>query len=490
MDPMTELFYDESNTILQELRKGMVTCKGMSVYGQDIVQSVFRCVHTLKASSTMMMFENLSQLSKSLEQMLFCFRGEGKEIAETQRFDDILVSYVDFFERETDQLTLGKTPEERADDLAEKIKAYTEELTGSMEEDEIEAYRQHYSTQPKRQIYYIAGDTEGDGAETSSEPEKGKKEDAIQMAAEPDKEDGIRAEKKEEDDGSHASQKVPACESGTAGSPSDDKAPCAAKEQENSMATFGKGSDNSPKRYVISENKREMLFRGIRNLQRMVNSLEYSVTEEGTGEITLEQLEKLRDIERDLVQVKKYLTKADFVPVAKKMEIVVEEMSMKLGKRVRLLVKGEHTPIDFEMREKISNALIHIIRNAMDHGIEDMDERERMGKAPVGLIKLKFAIENGALRISVKDDGRGIDTNAILRKAEEQGMLEKPASEYTRDEAYALMLKSGVTTTEIPNDYSGRGVGMDVIAHTVEELGGKLKITSQFDEGTTITMKF
>ncbi len=490
MDPMTELFYDESNTILQELRKGMVTCKGMSSYGQDIVQSVFRGVHTLKASSTMMMFENLSELSKSLEQMLFCFRGEGKEIADTQRFDDILVSYVDFFERETDQLTLGKTPEERADDLAEKIKSYTEELTGSMEEEEMEAYRQRYSAQPKRQIYYIAGDTESEsnGAEAASEPEK--EEKSIRTPVQPEGEDGAGAAREENGDASHMPKDIPNFENGPTGSAGDEKDLHAMKEQGDSMAAFGKGSDNSPKRYVISENKREMLFRGIRNLQRMVNSLEYSVTEEGIGQFTLDQLEKLREIERDLVQVKKYLTKADFVPVAKKMEIVVEEMSMKLGKRVRLLVKGEHTPIDFEMREKISNALIHIIRNAVDHGIEDMDERERMGKAPVGLIKLKFAIENGSLRISVKDDGRGIDTQAILQKAEEQGMLEKPASEYTREEAYDLMLKSGVTTTEIPNDYSGRGVGMDVIAYTVEELGGKLKIISQFDEGTTIMMKF
>lgn len=472
LDPMTELFYDESNTILQELRRGMVACKGMTVYGQEIVQSVFRGVHTLKASSTMMMYENLSQLSKSLEQMLFCFRGEGKEIADTQRFDDILVSYVDFFERETDQLTMGKTPEDRAEELEEKIKVYTEELTESMEEEEMEAYRQRYSAQPKRQIYYIAGDTEEKGTETPREPgaEKERKS-AARISSLTGKEEVLVQPSEEKD--------------------TPDAAVPREAQREKMAGRDGEVSDdNSPKRYVISENKREMLFRAIRNMQRMVNNLEYSITEEGTGEFTLEHLEKLRGIERDLIQVKKYLTKADFVPVAKKMEVVVDEMSMKLGKRVRLLVKGEHTPIDYEMREKISNALIHIIRNAMDHGIEDMDERELMGKAPIGLIKLKFAIENGSLKISVKDDGRGIDTQGILRKAEEQGKLEKPMSEYTREEAYAMMLESGVTTTEIPNDYSGRGVGMDVIAHTVKELGGKLKISSQPDEGTSIVMKF
>jgi len=471
LDPMTELFYDESNTILQELRRGMVACKGMAVYGQDTVQSVFRGVHTLKASSTMMMYENLSELSKSLEQMLFCFRGEGKEITDTQRFDEILVSYVDFFERETDQLTVGKTPEERDENLEEKIKVYTEELTGSMEEEEMEAYRQRYSAQPKRQIYYIAGNTEEKVLQTPREPQpEQEKKRAVQSSL----------QGKQETAGRPLEETVT----------SDAAVPGEARREKAAGGVAEASDDRSPRRYVISENKREMLFRSIRNLQRIVNSFEYSVTEEGTGEFTLEHLEKLRGIERDLIQVKKYLTKADFVPVAKKLEVVVDEMSKKLGKRVRLLVKGEHTPIDFEMREKISNALIHIIRNSMDHGIEDMDERERMGKAPVGLIKLKFAIEDGSLKISVKDDGRGIDTQGILRKAEEQGMLKKPLSDYSKGEAYDLMLKSGVTTTEIPNDYSGRGVGMDVIAHTVEELGGKLKIFSQPDEGTAVTMKF
>lgn len=457
MDPMTELFYDESNNILQELRRGIVAHKGMSVYDQEVVQSVFRCIHTLKASSTMMLYENLSELSKAFERLLFCFRGEGKTIADTQRFDDILVSYLEFFERETDKLPAGKQPEDRAEELEEKIKSYTEDMTQQMGAEEAEAYQEKISEPKKRQVYYIAGTTEEEGQDAPSE-EKKRKEIAVQSVPE---------------------QKQPSYESEFFSE---------AKEKEEEKEE--EISDKSQKRYVILENKREMIFQGIRNLQRVISTLEYSIDESGVGEITTEQIERLREIEKDFLQVKKHLTKADFVPVAKKMEIVVDEMSAKLGKQVRLLVKGENTPVDFDMREKISNALIHIVRNAVDHGIEDIDERERLGKAPVGLIKLKFATEDGHLKISVKDDGRGIDTDGILKNAEEQGFLDKSLTDYTSDEIYQLMLESGVTTTEIPNDYSGRGVGMDVIAHTVEELGGKLKITSRPEEGTTITMKF
>lgn len=458
MDPMTELFYDESNNILQELRRGIVAYKGMSVYGQEVVQSVFRGIHTLKASSTMMLYENLSELSKAFERLLFCFRGEGKTIEDTRRFDDILVSYLEFFERETDKLPAGKQPEDRAEELEEKIRAYTEDMTEQMGEEEAEAYQEKISEPKKRQVYYIAGATEEEGQEAPSE-DRERKDLAVQSMP-------------EQQESSYQSEFF---------SEGKNKEKKPEKEEI---------SDKTQKRYIILENKREIIFRGIRNLQRVISTLEYSLDESGVGEITREHIEKLREIEKDFLEVKKHLTKADFVPVAKKMEIVVDEMSAKLGKQIRLLVKGKNTPVDYEMREKISNALIHIVRNAVDHGIEDMDERERLGKAPVGLIKLKFATENGRLKISVKDDGRGIDTDGILKNAEEQGFLDKSLTDYTSEEAYQLMLESGVTTTEIPNDYSGRGVGMDVIAHTVEELGGKLKITSRPEEGTTITMKF
>lgn len=450
MDPMTELFYDESNGILQELRRGMAAHKGMSSYDQEIVQSVFRSVHTLKASSTMMLFENLSELSKALEQLLFCFRGEGKEIADTERFDEILIDYVDFFEKEIDKLSMGQQPEDTADGLEEKIKSYTEDMQKQMEDHEVEAFRKQ-AVDPKHQVYYIAG-VQDDVGETNKAPEK------MPVSGQPKWQQEKNAGETLSGEG-QSEYVVPV-------------------------------SDKSKKKYVLSEEKREIIFRGTRNLQRIVDSIEYSVDESGYGKITLEQLGRLKEIKKDFLQIKKYLTKADFVPVAKKMEVVVDEMSMKLGKQVRLVVKGEHTPVDYEMREKISNALIHIVRNSVDHGIEDMDERERLGKAPVGLIKMKFVTEDGSLKIIVKDDGRGIDTDGILRNAEGQGFLEKDMAEYSREEAFKLMLESGVTTTEIPNDYSGRGVGMDVIAHTVEELGGKLKISSKLDEGTTITMKF
>ena len=131
---------------------------------------------------------------------------------------------------------------------------------------------------------------------------------------------------------------------------------------------------------------------------------------------------------------------------------------------------------------------MHIVRNAVDHGIESMDVREQMGKAPVGIIRLSFKKKDDKLIITVEDDGAGIDKKAVLKSAEKNNILKKPAEEYTDEEIINLMYTSGVSTTEKPNDYSGRGVGMDVIHHNIVSLGGTINITSNYGYGTKVKL--
>lgn len=442
MDSMTEMFYDESSGILCDMRKSLMT-KPEEGYGQDVVEELFRGVHTLKADSAMMLYEQMATLSSTLESLLYCFRGGDKRIEDTKRFSEIISEYLNFFENETDKLSQGKVPDGDAQELEQKIKAYTTEMTDQMQEHEREEYHQRVS-KPRRQVFYIAGATENNGVSSES------------------KEDGKE-------------NVVTAGESGS-------------KRDSSSAADFKK--KRKKKKFIISSEARDEICQASRDLLRLVDALEYSYTEDGRIVVSDRQLKKLRKIQGDLEEAKKELVNTDFVPVARKMEIVVDEMSDELGKPVKLLVKGEETLVDSEKREKISGALIHIIRNAVDHGIEDMETRERLGKSPMGLIKLRFGTENGNLEVSVKDDGAGIDTKEILKAAQKNGSLEKSAEQYTEKEIYKLMLRSGITTTKKANAYSGRGVGMDVISHNVEELGGKLKISSKKGIGTTITMKF
>lgn len=445
MDSMTEMFYDESSGILREMRKGMLLGKETGWEDQEAVQEIFRGVHTLKADSAMMLYENMADLSNRLESLLYCFRGEGKKVTDADRFERIVDAYLDFFEQETDKLTKEIFPNGEASELEEEIKKFTEEITAGMEEEEAVEYQKEIS-KPSRQVFYIASASDeempdlGSGIPSEVEPEVREE----QTASEEEKE----------------------------------------QEEEKNVA---KGSK---KKYMISGEDRERVCQSARDLLRLIDNLEYSFGSSEEGCISKEQLERLKAIQNNLTEVKNALVNTDFGPVAKKMVIVVDEMSEQLQKPVKLVVKGEDTLVDSERREAISGALIHLVRNAVDHGIEDMDTRERFGKSPMGLIKLRFSTEDGHLKVSVKDDGAGIDTERILEAAKRNNLLTKEPEEYTEREIFNLMLVSGLTTRKEANEYSGRGVGMDVINHNVKAFGGKLKISSKKGLGTTITMKF
>lgn len=435
MDSMTEMFYDESSGILRDMRRGLFLGRENSWSNQEAVQEIFRGVHTLKADSAMMLYENMAELSSVLESLLYCFRGEEKKVTDAERFERIVSSYLDFFEQETDKLAQGRTPDGNASELEMEIKEFAAQVAGQMPEEEQKKYKEKLS-KPRRQVFYIAS------ASDEEMPELQKKENALTD------EDSRRE---------------------------------------------GKGAESTKekiRRYMISDDDRERVCQSVRDLTRLVDNLKYSFRKGQEGVVTREQLERLKNIQNNLEEVKKSLVNTNFEPVAKKMAIVVDEMSEKLKKPVKLVVKGEDTLVDSERREAISGALIHLIRNAVDHGIEDMDTRERLGKSPMGLIKLRFSTENGRLKVSVKDDGAGIDTEKVLEAAKKRNLLVKAPEKYSEREIFSLMLISGLTTKQEVDEYSGRGVGMDVINHNVTEHGGKLKISSKRGMGTTITMKF
>lgn len=430
MDPMMELFLDESNSILQDMRKCMISARKQKIYDQDVVQRLFRGVHTLKADSTMMLYDPMAELSRTLESLLYCFKGDKQNINDIERFTGIINEYLDYFEEQTDLLADGGSPSSYEASLLQQIEDYTEELKGKMNENDRESYQKNVSKK-KRQLFYIPGVASGSG----------------------------EAEKISEE------------------------------SQETAVVEAEEGEEPIVKNYLISEEEKGKIFHSVRNLQRLLSNIEYTQDDAGVCRVNKEQFEKLKELCDELIAVKGHLKQTDFVPVAKKLEIVVDEIAEKLHKNVKLTIKGEKTPVEYEIREKLSAALIHVVRNAVDHGIEDMEGRELAGKSPMGLILLTFHTTDGHIEVSVKDDGRGMNQEAILEKAKKEGLLRKPEEEYTKSEIIDLVLKSGFTTKEVPEEFSGRGVGMDVIAHNVEELGGKLEITTEEGIGTTILIR-
>lgn len=171
-----------------------------------------------------------------------------------------------------------------------------------------------------------------------------------------------------------------------------------------------------------------------------------------------------------------------------KMKRVVRDTSKKTGKEIHLVIQGEDTEIDKTMIDSLSDPLIHIIRNAIDHGLEaNADERVMAGKNIEGVITLRAFHKSGNIVISVSDDGRGINKEKVLKKAIERGIANENEN-LTDSQIFALIMQPGFSTADTISDLSGRGVGLDVVKTSIEKLRGKIEIDSKENEGTTFSM--
>lgn len=167
---------------------------------------------------------------------------------------------------------------------------------------------------------------------------------------------------------------------------------------------------------------------------------------------------------------------------------LVRDLSNELGKQIELTTAGGETELDKTVIERLKDPLVHIIRNSLDHGIEAPAERAAVGKPETGTIHLSARHSGANVLIEIKDDGRGLSSEKIRAKAESQGIV-TPDEELKRQEIYNLIFAPGFSTAETVTDVSGRGVGMDVVKRSIEELRGSIEIDSKEGSGTTITLR-
>ncbi len=172
-----------------------------------------------------------------------------------------------------------------------------------------------------------------------------------------------------------------------------------------------------------------------------------------------------------------------------KMRRLVRDLSKRFGREIRLEISGQETEMDRNVIEEIADPLMHIIRNAIDHGIETKEARRSAGKEPKGLLSLGARYEGNEIWIRVADDGKGLDREKILILAAERGLLNGDSESMKDQEVYHLIFEPGFSTAEKVSEISGRGVGMDVVKRNVEKLRGKIDIDTTPGEGTAITLK-
>ena len=197
---------------------------------------------------------------------------------------------------------------------------------------------------------------------------------------------------------------------------------------------------------------------------------------------------QLMKITSDLQDVIMSMRMMPLNPTFQKMNRIVFDSARKLGKEIDLVISGENTEVDKNIIENISDPLMHIIRNSVDHGIETKEERIAAGKDPKGVIKLTAKNEGGKVLIIVEDDGQGLNKEKILAKARKNGLINKDI-EYSDKEIFQFITLPGFSTKEKVTELSGRGVGMDVVVKNISNVGGTLEIDSEQGKGSTMTLK-
>jgi len=209
----------------------------------------------------------------------------------------------------------------------------------------------------------------------------------------------------------------------------------------------------------------------------------------------LAQYEKLRtgliQLERNTRELQESIMRIRMLPISyvfNRVPRIVHDLSKKLHKRVELKMTGENTELDKTVLEKIGDPIVHLIRNSLDHGIETPELRRSLGKPQAGLISLNAYHKGGNIIVQIKDDGAGLNSEKIIARAKQQGLL--ASEDFVTDEQLSeLIFHPGLSTADAISDVSGRGVGMDVVKRNIKALGGNIEVHSAAGKGTTFTIR-
>lgn len=539
MDNMLDMYLFETNSLLEQLDELLIEAEKAGDFTTDDVNEIFRIMHTIKGSSAMMQYSSLMTIAHHIEDLFFYIRENGLESLDSsfkgQLFDlmfhstDMLRAEVEKVENnkplstDIDQFTAeinsflkkissSKPSEEAPVDPVSSIKEIQQELAGCPDDDSayflkiffdegcgMENLRAFMLVTSLRdaglECNFYPEDIETNGETSATIVEKGF---FLAFNTEKEVEKAVSIIKNlsnihsyETIENVHANEKTPdvAKSEGTA-------APAAPTGHENDApAAVQQGAaHNTP-------NKQSLISVNLSKLDSLVAIVgEIVITESmvtSSPEIQnmkldsfLKATRQLRKLTDDLQDIAMSLRMVPVSGVFQKMNRIVRDMKQKLHKDVRLTIIGENTEVDKSIVDSIGDPIMHIVRNSMDHGIEDTEEeRIAAGKNPQGEITLSANHTGSEVVITVSDDGRGIDPQVILAKAKSHGILTKPESEYTTKEILALLMAPGFSTNEVVTEFSGRGVGMDVVKQNVESVGGIVTISSELGKGTCTTLK-
>ena len=264
------------------------------------------------------------------------------------------------------------------------------------------------------------------------------------------------------------------------------------RAKENSDDTEKKSISNNNNSIRVNLDKIDLLMNNVGDLvitNAMLTQFSSTIEESKTRGSVLERLELLERHIRDMQDSIMSIRMVPMDSIYSKFPKVVRDISKKLGKKVEFKHYGDNVEIDKAMIEGLTDPLMHIIRNSLDHGIEMPEDRIKAGKSDTGTISISAEQANGQMIITIEDDGKGVDSERVAQKALEKGQIdENQFTSMSHNDKALLIFGAGLSTADQITDISGRGVGMDVVKTNIHKLGGIIKLDTELGKGTVITI--
>jgi two-component system chemotaxis sensor kinase CheA len=539
-----DMYIYETNTLLEQLENIVLDAEKGNTFSQENVNEIFRIMHTIKGSSAMMEFDSLAAVAHRIEDMFFIVRENTMDVvseANRPAMFDLMFHAIDYFREEMEKVEAEQPLNKDVDSFLANINSLIAKIKGE-EEPEPAPAPPAPAAPPPAAAPAPAQSTEGnadfpfelrvffdDGcgmenlraymlltaiqsfcseADFLYEP-AGVESDA--STAETIIDNGFLLMFKNAADREKAIPEVRSAGSVRSYQPHDYvPAPPVEEEEEPAPApeaaaapapkaappapaaqTAGGGQQHQ-KESLISVNLSKL-----DQLSAIVGEIvitESMVTSSpDLKDLHLDAFSKsarqLRKLTDELQDVSMSLRMIPVSNTFQKMNRIVRDMCKKLNKQAKLTLVGEDTEVDKTIVDSIGDPIMHMVRNAMDHGIEEnVEDRIRAGKDPVGEIVLSAEDTGSEVIIQIKDDGQGVNDEAVLKKAIKNGIA-SPDIEYSHKEILNFLMAPGFSTNTQVTEFSGRGVGMDVVKSGVESLGGNVTITSEQGQGMITTMR-
>ncbi len=568
---MLDMYLFENEQLLESLQETVLEQKDAECFDEDSINEIFRAMHTIKGSSAIMMFDNITAVAHKLEDIFYYLRESHPEEVPHLELVDHVLEVSDFISNEMDKIKGGSQADGDATNLIAGMDKFLKSIQtggasgkagvpGTKHEEPKHFYIAPVATSashfykifityhPGTELVNIHAYKAVYALKELAEDLLYSPEDIVsnEESAEVILNDGFRvllqAQCSEEDirkiigvgydvkkvdiyecSGEEFLQGFDFGESGPqidlesgveeieqkAAAKSEPPAPAAAKP---AMApgdfVIKPKESGRPKKLVkekpkpsekasfisVSVNKMDMLMDLIGELV-ISESVVLQNQDLRVPGLNLTNFNKaaaqMSKISTDLQNVIMSMRMVPLTNTFQKMNRIVFDVSRKLGKDIEFEMIGETTEVDKNIIEHISDPLMHLVRNAVDHGIETAEERAASGKTEKAKVTLSAKTEAGKVWISVVDNGKGLDRDKILKKARNQGILDetRPDSTYSDKEIYQFITLPGFSTNEQVTEYSGRGVGMDVVVSNIQAIGGNLDIESIPGEGSTMNLK-